>query len=47
MMAKRLVSVHGTYRGFVEVFEPLLYERCQGEIRILQASLQIEFHYYL
>jgi hypothetical protein len=32
LMAKRLVSVQGTCRGFVEVFEPaLLYERCQGE----------------
>jgi hypothetical protein len=30
-MAKRLVSVQGTCRGFVEVLEPLLYERCQGE----------------
>jgi hypothetical protein len=31
LMAKRLVSVQGTCRGFVEVLEPLLYERCQGE----------------
>jgi hypothetical protein len=30
-MAKRLVSVQGICRGFVEVLEPLLYERCQGE----------------
>jgi hypothetical protein len=31
LMAKRLVSVQGTCRDFVEVLKPLLYERCQGE----------------
>jgi hypothetical protein len=31
LVAERLVSVQGTCRGFVEVLEPLLYERCQGE----------------